>query len=361
MRIAQVAPLFEPVPPELYGGAERVVSYLTEELVRRGHEVTLFASGDSKTAGRLCGVVPRSLRLDPDSLDPSAFHVAGLAHAFALADEFDLIHCHVDYLAFPFARACPVPCVHTLHGRMDLSHWAELLAVFPDMHLVSISDYQRTPLESLRYDWAGTVCHGLPESQFCLYPGTGGYLASLSRISPEKHPEVAVEVAVKTGIPLKMAGKVDRADRDFFRHEVEPLLDHPLVEYLGEIHESERIGLLGNALALLFPIDWPEPFGLVMVEAMALGTPVIACKSGSVPEVVDEGITGFIVSDAAGMAEAVGKIPDIDRERCFLHAQSRFSAAAMADGYERVYRAIIGKGAGSEQKSRRLEPAGAAT
>ncbi|MFY9397117.1 MAG: glycosyltransferase family 4 protein [Desulfomonilia bacterium] len=359
MRIAQVAPLFEPVPPVLYGGAERVVSYLTEELVRRGHEVTLFASGDSRTAGRLCGVVPRSLRLDPGQPDPAAFHIACLARAFHLAEEFDIIHSHVDYLAFPFARACPVPCVHTLHGRMDLAHWPGLLDAFPEMHLVSVSDRQRAPLAHMGLDWVGTVYHGLPESCFHLCPGEGCYLVYLSRMSPEKHPEVAVEVAVRTGIPLKMAGKVDRADRDFFRRKIRPLLGHPLVEYLGEIHESERTGLLGNAMALLFPIDWPEPFGLVMVEAMALGTPVIARGCGSVPEVVDEGITGFIVTDAAGMAEAVGKIPGIDRKRCLLHARSRFSASAMADGYEKVYRAVIEKGIGNAREGRRAEPAGA--
>lgn len=358
MKIAQVAPLFEPVPPELYGGSERVVSHLTEELVRRGHAVTLFASGDSKTSARLYSVVSRSLRLHPGVPDPSAFHFVELAHAFARADEFDIIHCHIDFLAFPFARSCRVPCVHTLHGRMDSLHWAELLTVFPDMHLVSVSNDQREPLAGMRLNWADTVYHGLPEPYFRLYPGQGDYLAYFSRISPEKHPEAAIEVAKKTGIPLKMAGKVDRADLEFFRAKIEPLLDHPLIEYLGEIHDAERPDFIGNAMALLFPIDWPEPFGLVMIEAMACGTPVIARPFGSVPEVIDQGITGFIVSDPEDMAGAVRDIGTIDRELCFLHARSRFSATAMTDGYEKVYQALIEEGAEFRQGSRVFPPSG---
>ncbi len=358
MKIAQVAPLFEPVPPELYGGSERVVSHLTEELVRRGHSVTLFASGDSRTSARLYSVVPRSLRLDPGIPDPSAFHFVELAHAFARADEFDVIHCHNDFLAFPFARSCPVPCVHTLHGRMDFPHWRDLMAVFPDMHLVSISNDQRRPLRDLNLSWADTVYHGLPESSFRLYPGEGGYLAYLSRIAREKHPEIAIEVARRSGIPLKMAGKVDKADLPFFTREIEPLLDHPLIEYLGEIHDAERPDLIGNAMALLFPIDWPEPFGLAMVEAMACGTPVIARPYGSVPEVVDDGVTGFIVSGIEEMADAVGRIGSLDRERCSRHARNRFSATVMTDRYEQVYQALIEGGAGYRQDTRRFLPAG---
>ena len=357
MKIAQVAPLFEPVPPELYGGSERVISHLTEELVRRGHSVTLFASGDSRTGARLYSVVPRSIRLDPGMPDPSAFHCVELAHAFARADEFDIIHCHIDYLAFPFARSCTVPCVHTLHGRMDFLHWTELMAVFDDMRLVSVSNEQRKPLAGLKLNWVDRVYHGLPESYFRLYPDKGRYLAYFSRISPEKHPEIAVEVAKRSGIPLKMAGKVDRADLDFFTSKIKPLLDHPLIEYLGEIHDSERSEFLGNALALLFPIDWPEPFGLVMIEAMACGTPVIARPYGSVPEVVDSGITGVIVSDADEMAAAVRNIGGIDRKRCFLHARRRFSATAMADRYEHVYRRLIEE-TGCIPGSRTLSPAG---
>ncbi len=358
MKIAQVAPLFEPVPPELYGGSERVVSYLTEELVRRGHSVTLFASGDSKTRARLYSVVSRSLRLDVHHPDPSAFHVVELAHAFAYAHEFDIIHCHTDYLAFPFARSCHAPCVHTLHGRLDSLHWPELMAVFPDMKLISVSNAQRGPLKDLRLNWVDTVYHGLPESYFRLHAGQGGYLVFFSRIAREKHPEIAIEVAKRTGIPLKMAGKVDREDREFFNREIRSFLDHPLIEYLGEIHEEERLDLIGNASALLFPIDWPEPFGLVMIEAMACGTPVIARPYGSVPEVIDKGITGFIVQDVEAMAGAVGRIREIDRERCFLHARGRFSAAAMTDRYERAYHALVKEKSGYAQDSAAAGDAG---
>lgn len=358
MKIAQVAPLFEPVPPELYGGSERVVSHLTEELVCRGHSVTLFASGDSRTSARLYSVVPRSFRLDPAVPDPAAFHFVELAHAFARADEFDVIHCHNDYLAFPFARSCPVPCVHTLHGRMDFPHWRELMAVFPDMHLVSISNNQRRPLRDLSLNWADTVYHGLPEPCFRLYPGEGGYLAYLSRIAREKHPEIAIEVARRSGIPLKMAGKVDKTDLPFFTREIEPLLDAPFIEYLGEIYDAQRPELLGNAMALLFPIDWPEPFGLAMVEAMACGTPVIARPYGSVPEVIDDGVTGFIVSDIEEMADAVGRVGSLDRERCLKHARNRFSATVMTDRYEQVYQALIEGGDGYQQGNRRFLPAG---
>ncbi|MDX9760871.1 MAG: glycosyltransferase family 4 protein [Desulfomonilia bacterium] len=358
MRIAQVAPLFEPVPPELYGGSERVVSHLTEELVRRGHSVTLFASGDSRTRARLYSVVPRSLRLEPAILDPPAFHFVELAHAFARADEFDVIHCHNDYLAFPFAHSCPVPCVHTLHGRMDFPHWSELMAVFSDMHLVSISNDQRRPLSNLDLNWADTIYHGLPESYFRLYPGKGGYLVYFSRIAREKHPEVAIEVARRSGIPLKMAGKVDKTDLSFFTQEIEPLLNHPLIEYLGEIHDAQRPELIGNAMALLFPIDWPEPFGLVMIEAMACGTPVIARPYGSVPEVVDDGVTGFIVSDINEMVDAVEKVGGLDRKHCLRRARDRFSAPVMADRYEQVYQSLIEKGAGYRLGAGRLSHAG---
>lgn len=358
MKIAQVAPLFEPVPPELYGGSERVVSHLTEELVRRGHSVTLFASGDSRTSARLYSVVPRSLRLDPAIPDPVAYHFVELAHAFARAEEFDVIHCHNDYLAFPFAHSCPVPCVHTLHGRMDFHHWRELMAVYPDMHLVSISNDQRKALNDLDLNWADTIYHGLPDSYFRLYPGEGGYLVYFSRIAPEKHPEIAIEVARRSGIPLKMAGKVDKTDLSFFTREIEPLLDHPLIEYLGEIHDAERPELIGNAMALLFPIDWPEPFGLVMVEAMACGTPVIARPYGSVPEVVDDGVTGFIVSGMEEMVDVVGRVESLDRERCLRHARNRFSATIMADRYEQVYQSLIERGAGFRPGAGRFPRAG---
>jgi len=341
MKIAQVAPLFEPVPPELYGGSERVVSYLTEELVRRGHSVTLFASGDSKTRARLYSVVSRSLRLDVHHPDPSAFHVVELAHAFAYAHEFDIIHCHTDYLAFPFARSCHAPCVHTLHGRLDSLHWPELMAVFPDMKLISVSNAQRGPLKDLRLNWVDTVYHGLPESYFRLHAGQGGYLVFFSRIAREKHPEIAIEVAKRTGIPLKMAGKVDREDREFFNREIRSFLDHPLIEYLGEIHEEERLDLIGNASALLFPIDWPEPFGLVMIEAMACGTPVVARNRGSVAEVVDEGITGFIIDSDEEAIAAVKRCRRLNRTLCRARFEQRFLKERMMADYVNLYEVLI--------------------
>ncbi len=341
MLIAQIAPLIEPVPPVLYGGTERIVSFLTEELVRRGHQVTLFASGDSRTGAKLYHIGRHSIRLDPENPDPVAFHMLELSHAFDPAEEFDIIHSHVDYLAFPFARYSKVPTVHTLHGRLDLPHWIPLMEYFRDIPLVSISNDQRRPLNHTDPRWMATVYHGLPESAFKPGTGKGGYLAFFSRISRDKRPDAAIETAKRTGLPLKIAGKVDSADRPYFEREIEPLLHHPLIDYLGEIHDSEKAKLIGDAMALLFPIDWPEPFGLVMIEAMACGTPVIARRCGSVPEVVTEGVTGFIVNTIEEMVEAVKRIDRIDRKRCLLSARERFSAETMAGGYEAVYKKLL--------------------
>lgn len=341
MRIAQIAPLFEPVPPKLYGGTERVVSYLTEELVRRGHQVTLFASGDSRTAAELHGILPRSIRLDPDPPDPYAYHILELGRVFSLADKFDIIHCHLEYMGFPFACATDTPCVHTLHGRLDYPYWGPLMECYRHVALVSISNDQRKPLLDHGARWMGTVYHGLPESCFRPGKGKGGYLAFFSRMSREKRPDLAVEVARRTNIPLKIAGKVDKLDEEYFHREVEPLLDHPLVEFLGELDEKQRIELLGNAIALLFPIQWPEPFGLVMIEAMANGTPVIGTPYGSVPEVVDPGITGLIVRNVDEMVQAVGRVSRIDRGKCFSRALERFSVQAMTGRYEEIYEAAI--------------------
>ncbi len=341
MNIAQLAPLIEPVPPVLYGGTERIVSFLTEELVGRGHRVALFASGDSRTEAELYSVRDRSVRLDPDNPDAVAFHMIELARAFDMAGEFDIIHSHVDYLAFPFARFFNVPTVHTLHGRLDLPHWMPMMEYFRDMPLVSISNDQRRPLSRLAPRWMATVYHGLPGHSFRPGSGMGGYLAFFSRLSRDKRPDLAVEVAKRAGLPLKLAGKVDSADREYFEREVEPLLAHPLIEYLGEIHDSEKPGFLGDAAALIFPIDWPEPFGLVMIEAMACGTPVIARPCGSVPEVVMKGVTGFIADTVDEMVEAVKRIDRIDRSRCLREARRRFSVRAMADGYEAVYRKLL--------------------
>jgi glycosyltransferase involved in cell wall biosynthesis len=340
MRIAQVAPLFEPVPPALYGGTERVVSYLIEQLVQRGHHVTLFASGDSQTSARLVSIVPRSLR-QVRSRDPLAPHVIQLAEVFERAREFDLIHCHVDYLAFPFGRLVSTPTVHTMHGRLDLAMLRPVFQRFADTPLVSISDAQRQPLHDLPLHWAGTVYHGLPLDRYPFSPRGGGrYLAFLGRLSPEKRPDLAVAVALRTGLPLKIAAKVDPADQQYFERELVPLLDHPLIEFIGEIGDRAKSAFLGEALALLFPIDWPEPFGLAMIEAMACGTPVIARPCGAAPEIVVPGLSGFLVDTLDEMVEAVKRVDTIDRADCRRHAAAHFSAERMVDGYEAIYRRL---------------------
>src|SRR5205814_1114193 len=295
MRIAQVAPLYEPVPPRLYGGTERVVSYLTEELVRRGHDVTLFASGDSQTAARLVAVTEHALRLDAKSREVLAAGFSReLGRVFGHAQDFDVIHCHVDYLAYPFSRLVRTPTLHTVHGRLDLPYLAPVFHDFPDVRLISISDAQRAPLARYGVTWAGTVYHGMPldRSPFVAQPGE--YLAFLGRLSPEKQPEVAIEVAKRVGMPLRIAAKIDANDRQYVERVVAPLLDDPLIEFIGEVEDDRKAAFLGGARALLFPIDWPEPFGLVMIEAMACGTPVMARPCGSVPELLEDGRTGDV-------------------------------------------------------------------
>src|SRR4030095_9670498 len=312
LRIAQVAPLYERVPPLLYGGTERVVASLTDELVRRGHRVTLFASGDSTTRGDLVSPIERALRLDPSAGDWLAPHVLELAHVFDRASEFDLIHCHVDYLALPFGPLVPTPTRHTMHGRLDLPHLASLFRHLHGVPVASISDAQRVPLRGLDVTWAGTVYHGLQVEQYPYNEDGGDYLAFLGRIARDKRPDLAIEVAKRTGVRLRIAAKVDAADREYFAREIEPLLDDPLIEYLGEIDEEAKPAFLGNALALLFPIDWPEPFGLVMIEAMACGTPIIARPFGSVPEIVDAGRTGFVVDTLDELVDAVKRVRTSD-------------------------------------------------
>src|SRR5262245_50559915 len=295
MRIAQVAPLYESVPPRLYGGTERVVSWLTDELVRRGHEVTLFAAGDSRTSARLVAPYPRGLRLDPSAPDAVALHVIELAQAFERADEFDVIHCHVDYLAFPYARLVRTPVVHTLHGRQDLRHLLRLFEHFTEAPLVSISDSQRTPLRSLPLCWLATVHHGLPVADLpWRAQPRGGYLAFLGRIAQEKRPDLAIEVAKRLGLPLRIAAKIDDADRKYFERKIRPSLNHPLIEFVGELDEPQKWEFLADARCLIFPIDWPEPFGIAMIEALACGTPVVARPCGSVPEIVREGGVGLV-------------------------------------------------------------------
>jgi glycosyltransferase involved in cell wall biosynthesis len=341
MRIAQVAPLFEAVPPQLYGGTERVVSHLTEELVRRGHEVTLFASGDSQTSATLAPVVPRAKRLGSANRDLMLVDlIRELDLVFARAGDFDVIHCHVDYLAFPFGGLVKTATVHTLHGRQDLPFQPALYRHFSRAPLVSISDAQRQPLRDLDLAWAGTVYHGLPLESYPYAAEDRGYLAFLGRLAPEKQPDVAIEVARRAGVPLKIAAKVDDVDREYFDRVVAPLLDDPLVEFIGEIGEAEKAAFLGGARALLFPIDWPEPFGLVMIEALACGTPVIAHPCGSVPEVIVPGRTGFIAATLVELAEAVKRLDEIDRAECRAHVEQHFTVAHMADGYEKVYRRL---------------------
>jgi glycosyltransferase involved in cell wall biosynthesis len=335
MRIAQIAPLYESVPPKYYGGTERVVSYLTEELKRQGHDVTLFASGDSVTSARLVPVCPRSLRLDPHCVDQMAHHILLLERVFQCAHEFDAVHFHIDYLHFPLSRRQPLPQLTTLHGRLDLPDIVALHREFREMPLVSISQAQRAPLSWA--NWLATVPHGLPESLYRFRPEPGEYFAFLGRFSPEKRVDRAIEIAKRVGLPLKIAAKVDRPDEEYFHSVVEPLLDDPLVEYVGEIGEQDKGDFLGRARALLFPIDWPEPFGLVMIEALACGTPVVAYQHGSVPEVLDDGVTGFIVSNLEEAVAAARRIPQLSRSRCREVFERRFSARRMAADYLRLY------------------------
>jgi glycosyltransferase involved in cell wall biosynthesis len=341
LRIAQVAPLYERVPPALYGGTERIVAFLTDELVRRGHDVTVFASGDSRTRGKLCAPIPRALRLDSGATDSLSPHVIELAQVFQRASDFDVIHCHVDYLAFPFGRFVATPTLHTLHGRLDLPFLAPIFRHFRDVPVVSISDAQRAPLQHLDVAWAGTVYHGLPIEQYPYSPGDGRYLAFLGRICPEKGVDLAIEVAKRAGVPLKIAAKVDPVDREYFEQTIRPLLDHPLIEFTGEIADGDKVRFLGDALAVLFPIDWPEPFGLVMIESLACGTPVIARERGSVPEILVHGRTGFVADTVDELVNAVKRIDIIDRAACRRHVETRFTAARMGDDYEEIYRRLL--------------------
>ncbi|WP_026441951.1 glycosyltransferase family 4 protein [Pseudacidobacterium ailaaui] len=342
MKIAQVAPLYESVPPKLYGGTERIVSYLTEELVRQGHEVTLFASGDSETAADLRAICPRSLRLEGSKvIDPFAHHIRMLEMVAKEAEDFDIIHYHVDYLHFPLTRRLGVPAVTTLHGRLDIPDIHPLFREFAEMHLVSISDAQRLPVPWA--NWVSTVHHGLPEHLYHPHQRPGNYLAFLGRISPEKRVDRAIEIAIRADMPIKIAAKVDRADKEYFDEKIRKLLKHPLVEYIGEIGEKEKNEFLGRAHALLLPIDWPEPFGLVMIEAMACGTPVIAWKMGSVPEVLEDGTTGFIVSSIEEAAAAVDRASALDRQKCRQRFEQRFTASRMAKDYLDVYAKICGQ------------------
>jgi len=338
MRIAQVAPLYESVPPKYYGGTERVVSHLTEELVRQGHDVTLFASGDSETTARLAPVTHRALRLDKHCIDENAHHVLLLEQVFEAQDDFDVIHFHLGYIHFPLARRLRTPHVSTQHGRLDLPDLMRLYSAFRELPNVSISDDQRLPMQWM--NWTSTVYHGLPEQAYRFHESPGDYFAFLGRISPEKRVDRAIEVAKRLDVPLKIAAKVDKVDVEYFETLIHPLLDHPLIDYVGEIGEGEKSEFLGHAAALIFPIDWPEPFGLVMIEALACGTPVIAYRRGSVPEVITHGVDGFVVDTVDDAVKAAASTT-IDRRKCRETFEQRFSVSRMASAYVATYERAI--------------------
>lgn len=339
MKIAQVSSLMEAVPPKLYGGTERIVSYLTDELVALGHDVTLFASGDSKTTAKLKAGWPHALRLDPHIRDYLAPHIIMLETLAQRAKSFDVIHLHIDYLGYPLLRRLGVPFVTTLHGRLDLPELNAVYAAFPDVPVVSISNSQRVPLPTASY--AGTVYHGLPERQLRPGDGKGGYLAFIGRMSPEKAPDAAIRIAAAAGMKIKLAAKIDKADQAYFDDVVQPLLCLPHVEFIGEIGEAQKSEFLGSAAALLFPIAWPEPFGLAMIEAMACATPVIAMRQGSVPEIVDDGVSGYIVETESAAIEAVSRLPALNRARVRRRFEERFTARRMAADYMHLYEKMV--------------------
>lgn len=335
MRIAQVSPLYESVPPKAYGGTERVVHFLTEELVRMGHEVTLFASGDSVTTATLAPQCEQALRLAGGLVDGLADHICMVEQVVQRASEFDVVHFHIDHLHFPISRALSLPQLTTLHGRLDLSNLPRIYEEFADMPVVSISDAQRAPLPHAR--WIGTVHHGLPRDLLRFNPRGGDYFAFVGRISPEKRVDRAIGIAKALKIPIRIAAKVDPADRDYFADQIKPLLNDPLVDYIGEIGDAEKGDFIGNARALLFPIDWPEPFGLVLIEAFACGTPVVAFRNGSVPEVMEEGVTGYTVNDMHAAIEAARRVGQLDRARIREVFEQRFTSTRMAEDYLRIY------------------------
>jgi glycosyltransferase involved in cell wall biosynthesis len=336
MKIAQIAPLMESVPPRLYGGSERIVSYLTEELVAQGHDVTLFASGDSLTSAGLVPCCPTALRLDPTVRDIIPSYMLMLDKVRRMAPQFDVLHFHIDQFHFPLFNETTARTVTTLHGRQDLPDLKQLYAGFPDMPLVSISNAQRLPISSANF--AGTVLHGLPKDLLTPTLQThGGYLAFLGRISPEKRVDRAIAIARAFGLPLRIAAKVDRVDEAYFESEIRPLLSLPGIEFIGEIDERTKNKFLGDAQALLFPIDWPEPFGLVMIEAMACGTPVLAFRHGSVPEVIDDGVTGYVVDSVDEGVLKMGSLLGLDRGRVHRRFEERFAASRMAGDYVRIY------------------------
>lgn len=352
MKIAQVAPLYEAVPPQLYGGTERIVSYLTEELVTQHHDVTLFASGDSQTSASLVSVVPQALRLVEECVDSLAPHIVLLEEVIDQAHAFDIIHFHTDYLSFPFASKLLTPHLTTLHGRLTVPELQLIYNRYRDEPVNSISYSQRKPLQQANF--VANVYHGLPQDFLKLGTGTGNYFAFLGRISPEKRCDRAIEIAIKSSTTLIIAAKVDKVDKEYFDAQIKPLLDHPLIQFVGEIGDHEKQELLGNARALLFPIDWPEPFGLVMIESMACGTPVIGWNEGSVPEIIEHGKTGFIVNNMTDAMEAVDKLDMIDRQNVRSIFEQRFTASRMARDYLEVYMNLFSKDFGLSQTNSNL-------
>ncbi len=341
LRIAQLAPLYERIPPKLYGGTERVVSYVTEELANRGHEVTLFAAGDAETAAHLSPGCPRALRLEGKPELGVCLQLPMISDIYGrLANQFDVVHSHLDYWAFPFAELTKLPTITTMHGRLDLPDLHSVYAHYAQAPLVSISDAQRRPLPFM--NWIATIPHGIPRELLQYSPAPGKYLAFLGRISPEKRTDLAIDVALEAGIPFKIAAKVDVVDREYFETMIKPRLSPPDVEYIGEISEAEKSEFLGSALALLFTIDWPEPFGLAMIEAMACGTPVIARPCGSVPEIVTPDLTGFIESSVDGLVAACRRVGNLSRAACRKEFENRFTVETMVDRYEEVYDHVIG-------------------
>ena len=341
MKIAQVAPLMEAVPPKLYGGSERIVAYLCEELSALDHEVTLFASGDSIVSCRLAAVWPRALRLDTAICDYLAPHMILLEEVARRSEEFDVIHSHVDYLGYPLLRRAGAPFLTTLHGRLDLPVLHRIYETFDDVPIVTISNAQRGPVPHANY--LATIPHGIPKRLLLPRFGAGGYLAFLGRISPEKGPDAAIRIAQNAGMPIRIAAKIDQVDRRYFDELIEPLLAAPGVEFIGEIDDEEKAEFLGNAAALLFPIAWAEPFGLAIIEAMACGTPVIALRRASVPEIVEDGVTGFIVDNEEEAAQAASQVSRLDRAQVRRAFEERFTARRMAEDYLNVYRRLIAR------------------
>jgi glycosyltransferase involved in cell wall biosynthesis len=340
MKIAQVAPLYESVPPKAYGGTERIVSYLTEELVKSGHQVTLFASGDSTTDAKLVSICNKSLRLGDNKSD-YIYHLIEIQEVIEQSKEFDVIHFHIDCLYFPVSNFLKTPHFTTLHGRLDIPALDELYDKFHEIPLVSISHSQREAVP--RANWQANVYHGIPENLYRLNLKPEPYLAFIGRISPEKGLDKAIEIAIKTGMKLKIAAKIDIADQEYYDRDIKHLLSHPLIEFIGEINDLEKNEFLGNASCLLFPIDWPEPFGLVMIEAMACGTPVIAFKSGSVKEVIDDGLSGIIVNDVEEAIKALPRALNLSRLECRQIFEKRFTAKRMADDYLQLYKKLSSK------------------